>query len=315
RAMDLLMTGSATSAQIGAFLAALRVRGETEDELAGFAEAMRAHAKKVTIDRRPLIDTCGTGGDSSGTFNISTAAALVAAGAGAAVAKHGNRSVSSKCGSADVLEALGVKPEVSPELANRCVSEAGVCFLFAPAFHPAMRHAAPVRKELGARTVFNLLGPLANPAGADRHVLGVYDGRLVPTLARALQRLGVEEAMVVHGHDGIDEISPFAPTRVAHLIGRRVIELEVTPETAGVARQAPGSCQGGDAADNAKILLGVFEGKPGPAREAVRLNAAAALVVASIAKDLKEGAILAGRALDSGKALAALETLKKLTNG
>ena len=315
RAMDTLMSGSATAAQIGAFLAALRVRGETEEELAGFAQSIRAHAKVVVIDRRPLIDTCGTGGDGSGTFNISTAAALVAAGAGAAVAKHGNRSVSSRCGSADVLEALGVTAEVSPELANRCVSEAGVCFLFAPAFHPAMKHAATVRKELGARTVFNLLGPLANPAGATRHVLGVYDGRLVPTLASALRRLGVEEAMVVAGTDGIDEISPFAPTRVAHLKGGQVREFELTPESAGLARQAPGSCQGGDAADNAKILRGIFEGKPGPAREAVRLNAAAALLVAGLAKDLKEGAMLAAESIDSGKALDSLEKLKALTHG
>lgn len=315
RAMDLLMSGSATPGQIGAFLAALRVRGETEEELAGFARSMRAHAKAVAIDRRPLVDTCGTGGDGAGTFNISTAAALVAAGAGAAVAKHGNRSVSSKCGSADVLEALGVRSEVTPELANRCVSEAGVCFLFAPAFHPAMRHAAPVRKELGTRTVFNLLGPLANPAGATRHVLGVYDGRLVPTLARALARLGVEEAMVVAGTDGLDEISPFAPTRVAHLKGGRVALLEVTPESAGLERQEPGSCKGGDAAENARILRRILEGEPGPAREAARLNAAAALLVSGLAKDLAAGVVLAGEAIDSGKALAALEGLKALTHG
>lgn len=315
RAMDRLMTGAATPGQIGAFLAALRVRGETEDELAGFAQAMRSHAVPVRIARRPLVDTCGTGGDGSGTFNISTAAALVAAGAGAAVAKHGNRSVSSRCGSADVLEALGVKAEVSPETADRCVSEAGVCFLFAPAFHPAMRHAAPIRKELGVRTVFNLLGPLANPAAATHHVLGVYDVRLVGVVARALQRVGVEEAMVVSGTDGLDEISPSAPTRVAHLKGGAVKELEVTPELAGLARQEAGSCRGGDAAENARILLGVLEGKAGPAREAVKLNAAAAVMVVGLAKDLREGARLCAEAIDSGRALAALEKLKAITNG
>lgn len=315
RAMDLLMTGSATPSQIGAFLAALRVRGETEEELAGFAQALRSHAVPVSIKRRPLIDTCGTGGDGAGTFNISTAAAFVAAGAGAAVAKHGNRSVSSRCGSADVLEELGVKAEVSPELADVCVSEAGVCFLFAPAFHPAMKHAAPIRKELGVRTVFNLLGPLANPAAATHHILGVYDGKLVGVVARALQRIGVEEAMVVSGTDGLDEISPSAPTRVAHLKGGQVRELELTPEDAGIARQPQGSCKGGDARANARILLAVLEARAGAPREAVRLNAAAALLVVGIAKDLKEGARLAGEAIDSGKALASLEKLKALTHG
>ena len=320
RAMDAIIGGSATAAQIGAFLAALRVRGESEEELAGFAEAMRSRARAVTISRRPLLDTCGTGGDGAGTFNISTAAALVAAGAGAAVAKHGNRCVSSRCGSADVLEALGVRcdapaaPAALAALAERCVCEAGVCFLFAPSFHPAMKHAAPVRKELGVRTVFNLLGPLSNPAGATRHLLGVYDPSLVPVVARALGRLGVEEAMVVAGTDGLDELSPFAPTRVAHLKGGRLEQYEVLPEAAGISRQAPGSCRGGDAAENARILRGVLEGVPGPAREAVRLNAGAALMVAGLARDLKEGALLAAEAIDSGKALGALEKLKAITN-
>ncbi|MBI4425524.1 MAG: anthranilate phosphoribosyltransferase [Elusimicrobia bacterium] len=314
-AMDGLMEGSATPGQIGAFLAALKVRGETEEELAGFAEAMRARAIRVSIDRRPLLDTCGTGGDGAGTFNISTAAAFVAAGAGAAVAKHGNRSVSSRCGSADVLEALGVKPDPDPALANRCVSEAGLCFLFAPAFHPATRHVAPVRRELGVRTVFNLLGPLANPAGATRQLMGVYDGRLLAAIATALRALGTEEAMVVAAADGLDELSPSAPTRVAHLKDGRIREYEVTPESAGVARQPEGACKGGDAAENARILREVLEGRPGPAREAVRLNAAAALVVTGLAEDLRTGAVLAGRSIDSGKALKSLETLKLLTNG
>jgi len=312
-AMHELIDGSASAAQAGAFLAALKVRGETEEELTGFAEALRARGTRVSVGRRPLVDTCGTGGDGAGTFNISTCAAFIAAGAGATVAKHGNRAVSSRCGSADVLEALGVGTGVSAALAARCAREAGLCFLFAPAFHPALRNVAGVRKELGCRTVFNLLGPLANPAGADRQVLGVYDRRLLGTVARTLRRLGSEEAMVVASEDGLDELSLAAPTWVCHLKKGRIREYAVGPQDAGLRRRPARAVSGGGVRDNARILRGVLEGRPGPERDVCVLNAAAALVVSGLARDLRQGAALAAQAVDSGRAVEALERLKRLT--
>ncbi len=257
-AMGLIMDGAATPAQLGAFLAVLKVRGESFEELVGFARAMRERAIGVTVKRAPLIDTCGTGGDGSGTFNISTTAAFIAAGAGAAVAKHGNRSVSSRCGSADVLEALGVRTDAPPEIMARCVEEAGVGFLFAPALHPAMKNAAAVRRELGVRTVFNLLGPMSNPAGAPRQVLGVYSTALVPLLARVLAELGSVEAMVVSSRDGLDEFSLSAPSVVAHLKGGKITESEVDPAEVGLPRHPSSAYGGGDASENARILPGTF---------------------------------------------------------
>lgn len=308
------MDGRATAAQMGAFLAALRVRGETYEELVGFAQALRERAARVRVRRSPLIDTCGTGGDGSGTFNISTTAAFITAGAGAAVAKHGNRSVSSRCGSADVLEALGVKTELGARQAARCVEEAGIGFLFAPSLHPAMRHAAPVRRELGCRTVFNLLGPLANPAGARRQLLGVYSTALVATLARALRELGSEEALVVSARDGLDEISLGAATVVAHLRRGKIRQYEINPRSLGLKPCPKEALAGGGPRRNARILLSVLKGEKGPARDISLLNAGAALVVAGLADDFRTGMKLAAESVDSGRALAALERLKELSH-
>ncbi len=312
-AMGLIMDGAATPAQLGAFLAALKVRGESFEELVGFARAMRERAVRVSVKRAPLIDTCGTGGDGTGTFNISTTAAFIAAGAGAAVAKHGNRSVSSRCGSADVLEALGVRTDAAPETMARCVEEAGVGFLFAPALHPAMKNAAAVRRELGVRTVFNLLGPMSNPAGAQRQVLGVYSTALVPLMARVLGELGSQEAMVVSSRDGLDELSLSAPTLVAHLKAGTITEYEVDAAQAGLPRYPAAAYAGGDASENARILLSVLQGTKGPARDISVFNAAAALRVAGLATDWKEAVARAAASIDGGAAERALETLRKLS--
>ncbi len=314
QAMDLIMSGKASHAQMGAFLAALRVRGETVDELVGFAEAMRARATKVKIKRRPLLDTCGTGGDSSGTFNVSTTVAFIAAGAGAAVAKHGNRSVSSKCGSADVLEALGVFTAAAPAAVARCVDEAGIGFLFAPALHPAMRHAAPVRKELAARTVFNLLGPLSNPAGATRQLLGVYATSLVPSVAAALARLGSERALVVSSRDGMDELSLNARAVVAEVRGGIVKTYELDPARLKLKPARKGELLGGDAKKNARIVESILRGEKGAPRDIALLNAAAALVAAGITGDLKDGLEAAAESVDSGRALGALALLRRLSH-
>lgn len=313
--MGELMEGRLTPAQIGALLAALRVRGETLDELVGFAQALRERATPVAVSRKPLLDTCGTGGDGAGTFNISTTVAFIAAGAGAAVAKHGNRAVSSRCGSADVLEALGVKAEVSPELMARCVEEAGVGFLFAPALHPALRHAAPVRRELGVRTVFNLLGPLANPAGASRQLLGVYKPELAAPMAEALRALGSERAWVVSSQDGLDEISLGAPTVVAELKGRKVRRWVLDPRRHGFKRAPLKALAGGDAAANAAKVLEVLGDWDTPARAVCVLNAAAALVAAGVAADFAEGVERAEASVSTGAAMKALEALKRLTHG
>jgi anthranilate phosphoribosyltransferase len=306
-AIDAMLTGAAPQSQMAGFLVALRMKGETPDEIAGAAQAMRAKATRVTVSLDRLIDTCGTGGDGSETFNISTTAAFVAAAGGARVAKHGNRAMSSRCGSADVLAALGAQVEVSPEAVAACIDECGIGFLFAPKHHGAMRHVAPVRKELGVRTLFNLLGPLANPAGARRQLLGVPAPQFVPLIARTLAELGCDRAFVVHGAGGLDEISTAGPSIVYEVRGQAVRELEVTPEGLGVSRAELSALRGGDAQQNAEMLRGVLRGEPGARRSAVVLNAGAALAAAGVCEEIEEGARLAERAIDSGAALDRLE--------
>lgn len=309
RVMGSIMEGEATPAQIGGFLVALRLKGETADEIAGCAEAMREHVLPVRPRRDDLVDTAGTGGDGARTFNISTAAALVAAAAGAGVAKHGNRAVSSSSGSADVLEALGFSLELPPERIERSIDELGFGFLFAPTHHPAMRHAAPVRRELAARTVFNVLGPLTNPAGARAAIVGVYAPELVPTIADVLLRLGATRAFVVHGAGGVDELSPTGPNLVCEVADGEVRRREIDPLELGVPRCAPEELRGGDPAENAKTIRDIFSGANGGRRDAVLLNAAGALAAAGRAKDLREGLGLAREALDSGLAGNRLEEL------
>ena len=313
--MDQIMAGEATPAQIGAFLTALRIRGETEGEIAGFAETMRRHARRVTLDEgATVVDVVGTGGDGSGTFNISTTAAFVVAGAGVAVAKHGNRAMTSRCGSADVLEGLGVAIEQTPAAVARCVREVGFGFMFAPAFHPAMRHAGPVRREIGIRTVFNLLGPLTNPAHAPYELMGVGDGPLAAKLARVFALLGVEHALVVHGQEGLDEISISGPTTVHEVrLGRDVATYAIAPEQFGLARAAPLAVRGGSVAENVAITRRVLAGERGPTRDVVLLNAAAALVAADAAPDFGTGIIRAAESIDTGRAEAALDALVALT--
>jgi anthranilate phosphoribosyltransferase len=308
--MGEIMAGEATPAQIGGFLVALRAKGETPDEIAGCAEAMRAHVLSVKPRRDDLVDTAGTGGDGARTINISTAAALVAAAAGAAVAKHGNRAVSSACGSADVLEALGFELEQEPQRIADSIDELGFGFLFAPSHHPAMRHAAPVRKELATRTVFNVLGPLTNPAGARAQVVGVYSEHLVPTIAEVLARLGARRAFVVHGAGGIDELSPAGPNLVAEVVDGAVHERTLDPEAElGLPRCSVEELRGGTPAENAAALRHVFEGTDGGRRNAILLNAAGAIAAAGHAEDLRDGLELARETVDSGAALARLEQL------
>jgi len=293
---------------MGAFLMALRVRGETVDEITGAARIMRA--KALAVDAPPgTIDTCGTGGDSQGTYNISTGAALVVAACGVPVAKHGNRALSSRSGAADVLNALGVRIDVPPDHISRCISQAGIGFMFAPAHHPAMRHVGPTRVELGTRTIFNLLGPLSNPADVKRQMLGVFSKQWVEPLAHVLRNLGSERAFVVHGSDGLDEITTSGSTAVASLENGEVRTFEITPEDVGLARAKPEALRGGDAEQNAKALLGVLKGERGAFRDVAVLNAAAALVVAGKAGDLKEGVAQAQRSIDTGEAEGALERL------
>lgn len=308
--MEEIMTGNATQAQIGAFLVALRMKGETVEEIAGLAHVMRNHALNVDLGDLRVVDTCGTGGDRSGTFNISTAAALVAAAAGATVAKHGNRAMSSKCGSADVLESLGVEISLDPEGVARCVRHAGVGFMFAPLFHPAMKHAAPVRRELGTRTVFNILGPLTNPARARRQVLGVPSEALAAMMAGALQRLDAQHALVVHGHGGLDELSITGPSVMYRVRAGRAIErIDLEPEDVGFETASPEALAGGTAAENAEIIKSILGGERGARREVVLMNAAAALIAADLAVTMREGVELAAIAIDSGNAL---DTLGKL---
>ncbi len=311
QAMTAIMDGAATPAQIGALLAALRMKGETVEEITGFARVMRERSLRVHTSRRPLLDTCGTGGDTVKTFNISTTAAFVAAGAGAAVAKHGNRSVTSKCGSADVLESLGVRLDLSPEAVGRCIDAVGIGFLFARNHHPAMKYAAGPRAELGVRTVFNALGPLTNPANASRQVIGVYDASLCAPLAEVLGNLGSEHVLIVHGKAGLDEIATFGETLVAEYRDGAVTTYTVTPESLGISSAAPADvASGNDVDENARLLRGVLKGEDlGPRRDIVLVNAAAALYVAGLAKTLQSGVRTASETIDSGAALATLEAL------
>ena len=307
-AMTAVMSGEATPAQLGALLAALQMRGETPEEIAGFASAMRAQVVRVVVPAG-AIDVVGTGGDRSNSINISTLSSIVAAGAGGRVAKHGNRAASSACGSADVLEALGVKIELGPEGVSACVAEVGMGFMFAPRYHPAMRHAAPVRREIGIRTVFNLLGPLANPAGVRRYVLGVPSAAIGETMARALAELGAEHALVVYGTDGLDEISPSAQTLTWEVRKSDVRAGSLTPEDVGLARSPRSEIVGGDPARNARIAREVLGGAPGGARAAVLLTAGAASYVAGLAGSVREGVHLAAKTIDSGAARDRLDRL------
>jgi len=330
-AMEAIMGGEATHAQMAAFLTALRLKGETVEEITGAARVMREHATPIPVRRRPdpvvsidreeinvdletIVDTCGTGGDATHTFNISTTTAFVLAGAGVRVAKHGNRAVSSRCGSADVLEALGVNLDVTPALVQECIETIGIGFLYAPLLHSAMKHVAPVRREIGIRTVFNILGPLTNPAGASRQVLGVYRRELTAMLASVLGRLGSQRALVVHGADGLDEITITGPTHVAELRDGTVTEYEIRPEDFGLAPAPAESIRGGDARENAAIVRAVLGGEVGPRRDVVLLNAAAALAVAEAVPDLAAGVRVAAETLDAGRAREKLEALVGLTS-
>jgi len=319
-AMEAIMSGAATNAQIAAFLTALRMKGETVEELIGFAQVMRQKAVRVRphgdevaaltgTDREMLIDTCGTGGDAAGTFNVSTATAFVVTGAGLRVAKHGNRSVSSLCGSADVVETLGIDIELSPGKVARCIDEVGIGFLYAPLLHTAMKHVMAARREMGIRTVFNMLGPLTNPASANAQVIGVYSAALTEPLARVLAELGTIRAFVVHGADGLDEISNTGESRVSEVREGVVRSYTVRPEDFGMPRTTMRELQGGDREENAQIIRQILRGEGGPKRDIVLMNAAAALVAAGKAKDFKEGVALAASSIDSGSARAKLEGL------
>ncbi len=303
-----IIAGELSDAQIAAVCVALRAKGESIDELAGFAETMRAAATKLPVEDDGLIDTCGTGGDDAGTFNISTGAAIVAAAAGCRVAKHGNRSASSRCGSADVLEALGVPVELSPDDAARCLDAVGITFLFAPQYHPGARHAVAARRAIGVRTIFNLIGPLVHPAAVRRQVVGVFDASWLEPFARVLRQLGSRHALVVHSEDGLDEISPAAATQAVLLREGEMRRLTIRPEDFGFARCTLADLAGGDADRNAELLRRVLDGEPGPRRDAVVLNAAAAIVVAGRAGTLAEGVQRAIEVIDSG---AAKRTLAK----
>lgn len=306
-----IMRGEATQAQIGGFLVALRMKGETVDEIAGFVRAMRENAIPCPMTV-PVVDIVGTGGDHSGTFNISSTSAFVVAGAGGAVAKHGNRGVSSKSGAADVLQQLGVSLELAPAEVARCVEKAGVGFLFAQSFHPAMKHVGPARKEMAVRTVFNLLGPMTNPAGTKRLVIGVFAQRWCRPLAEALAKLGTERAWVVYGSDGLDEITTTGNTHVVEWTGTEFKEFDICPADVGLAFSKPEDIKGGDARENAGILRDILSGAKGPKRDIVVMNSAAALLVLGKAATLQEGAILAERSIDSGAALKALDSLVSL---
>lgn len=328
-AMDTIMSGEATPAQIGAFITALRMKGETIEEITGCARAMRAHAvplkvrrsnlvnidrEDINIDEETILDTCGTGGDGTHTFNISTTTAFVVAGAGVTVAKHGNRSVSSRCGSADVVHALGVNIDIPPDRVKDCVEKTGIGFFFAPLFHSAMKHAIGPRREIGIRTIFNILGPLTNPAHANVQVLGVYKPELTDVMARVLRKLGSRAAMVVHGEGSYDEITITGRTRVSQLKSGRIRTFDIQPEDFGMKRARIEAIHGGDAAENADIIRAVLQGEKGPRRDVTLLNAAAALVVAGRAKDIPGGIRLAADAIDSRAALRKLELLIKTSN-
>ena len=310
QAMGIIMEGAATPAQIASFVTGLRMKGETIGEITGFARAMRAKAVPIEVKAGEwVLDTCGTGGDGNSTFNISTAVAFVAAGGGLTVAKHGNRSVSSRCGSADVLEALGVNLQLSPEKVQACLQAVGLAFLFAPLFHPAMKHALGSRREMGIRTVFNLLGPLTNPAGANAQVVGLYERELTRPIAEVLKNLGCRGAFVVHGEDHCDEISISGRTVVSHLWKGAIKTYEIQPEDYGLKRRPLEQIQGGTAQDNAKILLDVLGGVSGPKRDVVLLNAAAAFMSTEKTQDLRAGIAMAEESIDSGRAMEKLKEL------
>lgn len=312
--MRLIMSAQATPAQVGAFLVGLRMKGETVDEITAAARVMRELATPVRVSPHHLVDTCGTGGDAQGTFNISTASAFVAAGAGARVAKHGNRSVSSRCGSADVLEAAGVNLQLGPEQVARCIEEAGVGFLFAPLHHGAMKHAATPRRELGIRTVFNLLGPLTNPASAPNQVLGVFAPQWLEPIAEVLKRLGSRHVLVVHAADGLDELSTGAATRVAELKDGSIELYSVTPEQLGIKPASIACLRVGSVQESLATMQGVLKGSDGPARDIVALNAGAAIYAAGISESLDQGVAMAIESIASGTARARFETLVQLSH-
>jgi anthranilate phosphoribosyltransferase len=312
-AFDRMMSGEATPSQMGGLLMALRVRGETVDEITGAVTTMRAKMLSVKAPA-DAVDVVGTGGDASGSFNISTCAAFIVAGAGVPVAKHGNRALSSKSGAADVLQSLGVRIELDSKQVSMCIRDAGIGFMFAPTHHPAMKNVGPTRVELGTRTIFNLLGPLSNPASVKRQMIGTFSKHWVEPMAQVLKNLGSESIWVVHGSDGLDEITTAGPTSVAALEGGKIRTFEVTPEDAGLPRSKPDALLGGDAEHNAKALLDVLKGKPGPFRDVSILNAAAALIVAGKAKDLKQGALLAGKSIETGEAEGRLDRLIAVSN-
>ncbi len=327
-AMDVIMSGQATPAQIGSFITALRLKGETIEEITGAARVMREKATKIAVDKslvsidrddinldkETIVDTCGTGGDGTNTFNVSTTTAFVVAGCGLRVAKHGNRSVSSQCGSADVIESLGVKLDVSPKVVEECLNQVGMGFLFAPALHGAMKYAIGPRKEIGIRSIFNILGPLTNPAGANVQVLGVYDKYLTPILAEVLNRLGSRSAFVVYGEDSLDEVSITGRTFVSELKNGQVSNYSIEPEDFGLSRASISEIKGGDAETNRQIVLDVLQGELGAPRDIVLLNAAVALVAAGMAGDFHEGIKQAAEAIDSGQAMKKLDALIEITN-
>ncbi|EGO65820.1 anthranilate phosphoribosyltransferase [Acetonema longum] len=311
--MKIIMSGQASGSQIGSLLTALRLKGENSEEIVGFAEIMRHFSRRTDCGRRDVVDTCGTGGDRKGTFNVSTAAAFVAAGAGATVAKHGNHGVSSTSGSADVLKSLGVNIDLTPEETTQAVSKLGVGFAYAPVFHPAMKYAGPTRRELGFRTVFNLLGPLTNPLGAKRQLMGVYDGSLTGKIAEVLLQLGVDHAMVVYGLDGLDEITTTAPSQISEVKDGQVTTYRIEPKDYGFTLCDPADYQVSTPAESAASIIQLLQGRHGPKRDLVLINAAAALMVAGRSQDIREGIALSQRSIDSGAALGKLEELRQYT--
>ena len=313
-AMEVIMSGQAGDSQISALLTALRIKGETSAEITGFAQTMRDYAVSIDCDEQQLIDTCGTGGDKKGTFNVSTTVAFVLAGAGLRVAKHGNRGVSSSCGSADVLTALDIPVNLSPDAVAKMIKEINIGFLYAPSFHTAMKYAAKPRKELGFRTIFNLLGPLTNPANAHCQLIGVYEPALTQKIGEALQGLGVRRAMVVHSFDGMDEISTMAPTQVTEVRGAEIISYVINPLDYGFVGGTAEEYMGGTAEENAATIVGILQGQLGAKRDIVLINVAAALLVADKVETLEEGLILAAQSIDSGAALEKLEALRRASH-
>jgi len=312
-AMERIMQGEASPSQLGAFLAALRTKGESVDEMVGLVETMRSFSRKVEVEY-PVVDTCGTGGDRTGSVNVSTTSAFVLAGAGAKVAKHGNRAASSSCGSADLLEALGVKIDLGPDGVRRCLDEAGIGFCFAPIFHPSMRHAGPVRKELGVATVFNFLGPMTNPAGAQFQALGVSDGAMAPRMVSVLATLGTVRALVFHALDGMDEISLSGPTHLWDLNEGRVGESQIDPLEFGIPRAEGAELKGGDAERNAQVAIAVLEGLSGPMRDVIVINSAAGAIACGLAEDFPTAIGIVSESIDRGDARRALSALVEVSN-